>query len=327
MNRRTFISSAGITGSILGLQFPAIANLLWQAPIKIGIIGLDTSHSPAFAKYFNVTDTSGNFRVVSAYPHGSKDIQSSVSRIPKYTEEVKGYGVTIVESIQKLLDTVDAVLLETNDGRLHKEQAFQVIQAKKPMFIDKPIAASLADVISIYKKAREMTVPIFSASSLRYMKTAQDVRHHNAVGKVLGADTFSPATLEPHHSDFFWYGIHGVEILFTVMGPGCESVACFNNANTDVVIGLWSDGRVGTFRGTREGKHDYGGVAFGANGNLTLGPFDGYDGLAVVIAEFFRTKNSPVDELETLEIYGFMEAARISKKKGGMRVTLKEVMG
>ena len=325
MNRRDFISSAAMAGVTAGLSFPTLATTL-LAPIKIGIIGLDTSHSPAFAKYFNVTDTSGNFRVVAAYPHGSKDIESSVSRIPKYTEEVKGYGVTIVDSIKKLLETVDVVLLETNDGRLHKEQAFQVIEANKPMFIDKPIAASMADVIAIYKKAGERNVPLFSASSLRYMKTVQDVRYNNAIGKVLGADTFSPATLEPHHPDLFWYGIHGVEILFSVMGRGCESVTRFSKDKMELVVGLWSDGRIGTFRGTREGKHDYGGTAFGSNGNMVLGPFDGYDDLAVKIAAFFTTKKTPVEDRETLEIYAFMEAADVSKKKGGASVKLNEVM-
>lgn len=326
MNRRNFISGVALTGTAVGLSPSGAAHLFFQSPIKIGIIGLDTSHAPAFAKYFNATDTSGSFRVVAAYPHGSKDIESSVSRIPKYTEEVKGYGVSIVESIQKLLEMVDVVLLETNDGRLHKEQAFQVLQAKKPMFIDKPIAASLMDVLAIYNRAREMNVPVFSASSLRYMKTAQGVRYENTIGKVLGADTYSPATLEPHHPDLFWYGIHGVEILFTVMGPGCESVTRFNRDNMDVVVGLWSDGRIGTFRGTREGKHDYGGTAYGSNGNLVLGPFDGYDGLAIKIAEFFKTKKSPVADQETLEIYAFMEAAHESKRKGGVSVRLSDVM-
>lgn len=327
MNRRDFISKAAIAGTTLGFSIPSIADAMLQSPIKIGIIGLDTSHSPAFAKYFNVTDTSGNFRVVAAYPHGSKDIESSVVRIPKYTEEVKALGVAIVESVKQILGMVDVVLLETNDGRPHKEQAFQVIQAKKPMFIDKPVAASLSDVIAIYNKAREMNVPVFSSSSLRYMKTVQSVRYENTIGKVLGADTFSPATLESHHPDLFWYGIHGVEILFTVMGPGCESVTRFSKDNMDVVVGLWSDGRIGTFRGTREGKHDYGGTAYGVNGNLVLGPFDGYDALAVKIADFFKTKKSPVDERETIEIYAFMEAADESKRKGGKSVMLNEVMG
>ncbi len=326
MTRRDFISSTALAGATLGFPLSSMAGTLFSAPIKIGIIGLDTSHSPAFAKYFNVSDTSGSFRVVAAYPHGSADIESSVSRIPKYTEEVKTYGVEIVDSVKKLIQQVDVVLLETNDGRLHKEQAFQVIDAKKPMFVDKPVAASFSDVMAIYNKAQEMKVPIFSASSLRYMKTCQQVRHENAIGKVFGADAFSPATLEPHHPDLFWYGIHGVEILFTVMGPGCESVTRFNKNNMDVVVGQWADGRIGTFRGTRDGKHDYGGTAYGSNGNLVLGPFDGYDDLSVKIAEFFTSKKSPVDAMETVEIYAFMEAADESKRKGGATVKIKDIM-
>lgn len=326
MNRRDFISSTVLAGTTLAMPSSLSAGIPVQSPLRIGIIGLDTSHSPAFAKYFNVTDTSGKFRVVAAYPHGSKDIASSVSRIPKYTEEVKSFGVEIKDSVKKLLDTVDVVLLETNDGRLHKEQAFQVINARKPMFIDKPVAASLSDATAIYREAKKMDVPLFSSSSLRYMKTAQSVRHENAIGKVLGADAFSPATIEPTHPDLFWYGIHGVEILFTVMGPGCESVTRFRKDNMDVVVGVWKDRRIGTFRGTREGKHDYGGTVFGSTGNLVLGPFDGYDDLSVKIAEFFITKKSPVADEETIEIYAFMEAAHESSRKGSVSVRLMDVM-
>lgn len=326
MTRKDFITRATLAGTALGFPISLRATDLLPETIKIGIIGLDTSHAPAFAKYFNMTDTSGKFRVVAAYPHGSADIESSVSRIPKYTEEVKTCGVEIVDSIKSLLQRVDVVLLETNDGRPHKEQAFQVIEAKKPMFIDKPVAASFADVKAIYDKAQAANVPIFSASSLRYMKTCQQVRHENAIGKVLGADAFSPATLEPHHPDLFWYGIHGVEILFTVMGPGCESVTRFKQDNMDVVVGLWTDGRIGTFRGTREGKHEYGGTAYGTNGNIVLGPFNGYDDLSVKIAEFFTSKKPPVDAVETLEIYAFMAAADLSNRSGGTPVKLKDVL-
>jgi GFO/IDH/MocA oxidoreductase family protein len=319
-----------MAGSTLSLARPTILKGMQASEIKIGIIGLDTSHSPAFAKFFNGADKSKDFqdlRVVAAYPYGSKDIESSASRIPKYTEEVKGYGVEIVDSIKRLLEITDVILLETNDGRPRKEQAFQVLDAGKPMFIDKPVAASLADVVSIYNRAREKKVPVFSASSLRYMKSAQQVRYENAIGKILGADTFGPATLEPHHPDLFWYGIHGIEILFTVMGTGCESVTRYNTNNMEVVVGKWADGRIGTFRGTREGKHDYGGTAFGSDHNLVLGPYDGYDALSLKIAEFFKSRTSPVDDKETIEIYAFMEAADESKRRGGKPVRLDEVMG
>lgn len=329
--RRSFIkksSALGALASLSSLPFSLMANDKVD-PIKIGIIGLDTSHSPAFTKLFNAENPSeelAGFRVVAAYPLGSKDIKSSSDRIPGYIEQVKGLGVEITDSIEAMLEKVDVVLLETNDGKPRLEQARKVIQAKKPFFIDKPVAASLADTQTIYREAEENQVPIFSASSLRYIKNAQAVRNDGKIGQVLGCDAFSPATLESGHPDLFWYGIHGVEILFTVMGPGCESVSRVSSTDTDLVIGKWKDGRIGTFRGTRSGKHEYGGMAFGSEGNLVLGNYEGYEPLAVEIAKFFKSGISPVDPMETLEIYAFMEAADESKKMGGKEVTLSSVM-
>lgn len=329
--RRKFIRQSAMTGAALGLAslpFPIYSQSL-EEKIKIGIIGLDTSHAPAFAKLFNAENSNpalSGFNVVAAYPQGSADIKTSIERIPEYTKQVQLHGVEVVDSIRKLLSMVDVVLLETNDGRPHLEQAREVFKAGKPVFIDKPVAGSLKDAIAIFKEAAEKKIPMFSSSSLRYMKNVNAVRYENKVGQVLGADTFSPATLEPHHPDLFWYGIHGVEVLFTVMGVGCETVTRFQTEDTEVVVGKWRDGRIGTFRGTRQGKHDYGGIAYGTEGNINLGPFDGYDALAVKIAEFFKTKISPVDARETLEIYAFMEAADESKRKEGAAVRIDDVL-
>lgn len=330
-SRRKFIKQSVKASAVLGL--PALPFPGWshsfQDKIKIGIIGLDTSHAPAFAKLFNAENTNPaltGFKVVAAYPFGSADIKSSVDRIPNYTKQVQEVGVEVVDSIKKLLPLVDVVLLLTNDGRLHLEQAREVFKAGKPVFIDKPVAGSLKDAVDIYREATEKKVPMFSASSLRYMKNAQAVRHENSIGQVLGADTFSPATLEPHHPDLFWYGIHGVEILFTVMGAGCDSVTRFHTEDMDVVVGKWKDGRIGTFRGMRKGKHNYGGTAYGDNGNINLSPYEGYEALAVKIGEFFKSKVSPIDVRESIEIYAFMEAADESKRKGGATVSLEDVL-
>jgi predicted dehydrogenase len=193
------------------------------------------------------------------------------------------------------------------------------------MFIDKPVAASLKDTIAIYDAAKRYNVPVFSSSSLRYMETVQEVVS-GKIGKVLGVDSFSPATIEKTHPDLFWYGIHGVEIMFTIMGIGCMQVSRVYTDDTDIVVGRWKDGRVATFRGTRTGKHEYGGTAYGENGNLTLGPFKGYDHLLVKIIDFFATGKVPVSPEETIEIYAFMEAADESKRNNGAPVTLETVM-
>jgi predicted dehydrogenase len=327
-NRRKFIKSAAVAGIGLGLTLDAGLLAGKEKGKRVGIIGLDTSHSTAFTKELNKADAGsvyGGYKVVAAYPQGSADIESSVKRIPGYIDEVKKHGVKIVDSIKALLKEVDVVLLETNDGRPRLEQALQVLKAGKPMFIDKPVAASLQDVVAIYEAAKRYNVPIFSSSSLRYFPGAQEARQ-GQVGKVLGADTFSPATLEKTHPDLFWYGIHGIETLFTVMGTGCKSVTRLHHPNTEIVVATWDDNRVGTFRGTRSGTHGYGGTVYGEKGNLTLGPYGGYNALLTEIIKFFQTGQVPVSPEETLEIYAFMEAAEESKRQGGKPITLESVL-
>lgn len=304
------------------------SSVMAQPATRVGVIGLDTSHSTAFTRLLNdseAADDLAGFRVVAAYPHGSAEIESSVSRIPGYTEDMQALGVEIVDAISELLEKVDVVLLETNDGRLHYEQALQVFKSGKPVFIDKPIAASLVDAVRIFDAAEHYNVPVFTASSLRYTENAQAIRS-GAIGEVLGADAYSPATLEPTHPDLFWYGIHGVELLFTVMNTGCETVQRTSRDGADVVVGMWKDGRIGTFRGTRAGKHSYGGTAFGADAIQEIGPYDGYRPLVVEIARFFKTGVPPVDPAETLEIYAFMEAADESKRQGGRPVNMQAVL-
>lgn len=295
--------------------------------LKVGIIGLDTSHSIAFTRLLNdSTETEfQDLRVVVAYPHGSADIKSSVSRIPGYMKEIADLGVDIVDSIDELIERVDVVLLETNDGRPHYAQVEPVLKAGKTVFVDKPIAASLIDAIRIFETAEAYDVPLFSSSSLRFMENAQAIRA-GKIGDVLGAETYSPATLEPTHPDLFWYGIHGVETLFTVMGTGCETVQRVATPDTDLVTGIWKDGRIGTFRGIRSGEHGYGGRAFGSEGIHDIGPYEGYRPLVSEIATFFRTGIPPVSAEETLEIYAFMEAADESKRRGGAPVSIESVL-
>ena len=294
-------------------------------PLRAGIIGLDTSHCGAFAKTLNATPQKpevAGVRMVAAYPKGSPDIASSVARVPEYVEQMKKLDVEIIDTIDGLLTKVDLVFLETNDGRPHLEQYIPVAKAGKPCFIDKPIAGSLADAIAIFEVAKKHNVPVFSSSSLRFGKNSLAVRG-GSIGKVITCETSSPASLEATHPDLFWYGIHGVESLFTVMGTGCESVTRSKTADGLIeVTGKWSGGRTGIFR---EGK-GYAGKAVGEKGESPVGSYDGYDPLLFAIIEFARTGKPPVTEAETLEIYAFMEAADESKRQNGASVTLESVM-
>jgi predicted dehydrogenase len=324
LTRRDFFAPAFAASLSLSLAKRAQANPLVLLGKRVGIIGLDTSHSVAFTKSLLKGDAAfKGYKVVAAYPQGSLDIVSSTERIPGYTEEVKKMGVEIVNSIADLLEKVDVVLLETNDGRRHLEQALQVFKSGKRIFIDKPIAASLKDAKEIFNAAEKYNVPVFSASSLRFAKGMSEIKN-GSLGKVQGADTYSPMKFEKTHPDLYWYGIHGVEMLFTVMGIGCESVQRIIGVEQEVCIAKWKDGRIGTFRGIKNGKQDYGGTAFGEKGISTLGPYNGYDPLLIEIINFYETGISPVDKNETLEICAFIEAADLSKKRNGQLVSLKK---
>lgn len=297
--------------------------------LRVGIIGLDTSHVIAFTNVINGKkphpDVQG-LKIVAAYPGGSKDLKASADRVEGYTKQIKEQDIEIVDTIPALLEKVDVVLLESVDGRPHLDQVKPVFEAHKPVFIDKPLAGSLADGIAIAELGKRTNTPWFSASSLRYSPSIASMADSKEAGKVLGAVAWSPCEINTSHPDLFWYGIHGVESLFTIMGPGCVSVSRTHTEGTDVATGVWSDGRVGTFRGIRKGKADYGAVVFGAKANVPTAGYGGYEPLLVEITKFFKTGKPPVTPEQTLEILAFMQAADESKAQGGKSVTIESVM-
>lgn len=300
---------------------------------RIGIIGLDGSHAVAFTKVINNPAAGpeyGNYKVVAAYPHGSLDIQSSVTRVPAYTEEMRKMGVEITNTIEELLGKVDVVFMVTNDGRRHLEQAMLVFKAGKRMCIDKPMAASLKDAMAIFDAAKYYNVPVYSCSNARFGRIAQEILH-GRIGKVLGADVYGPSPIEKTHPTLFWYGIHGVEALCTIMGTGCKSVARIFNDDTDISVGIWPDNRLGANRAMRVGRRGSGGTAYGDKGIARLEEETGDKSPLVnpaykKMTDFFRTGIVPVTTAETLEVLAFMEAAEESLRTGGRPVELELVM-
>lgn len=303
----------------------ALAAAAAGADIRIGIVGTDTSHVIAFTKLLN-DPTSPDFvpgaRVVAAYKGGSKDIESSYTRVEKYAEQLrKDWKVDLTPDIGSLCRKVDAVLLESVDGRVHLEQAKQIIAAGKPLFIDKPLASTLEDAREIARLAKEAGVPWFSASSLRWSPIATSMKFTD----LMGAMTWGPGPLEEHHKlDLSWYAIHPIEMLYAIMGPGCEEVTRVSTDSADVIVGKWRGGRLGTVRALRP-YGDYGAVAFRAKSveqSQPKTPFS-YRSLLVEIVKFFETKQPPVPNEETLEMFAFMDAAQRSKEANGAPMKLR----
>ena len=330
IKRRDFIN--GLSALSAGVFMHGHAEAGFARPnissreIRIGMVGLSV-HSAAFTKLLNDPQKDGTLArcTVTAFyhPKGNPDVDFTPEQLAKFESEIVSFGARRVSSMEELLSQVDAVMIETNDGRPHLAEVMPVFKAGKPVFVDKPVADTLSGVVEIYKNAERYKVPIFSSSALRYIESASQINKQD----VVGAFTYSPAPTQASHTDLFWYGIHGVELLYAVMGPGCKEVSHIHNTDKeDIVIGFWQDGRAGTFRGIREGKRDYGGTVFGSKANITLGTFGGYKPLVEQIAEFFRTGVPPVSPQETIELYTFMEAAQQSRKKGGAKVSMEKLL-
>jgi len=293
--------------------------------LRLGIVGTDTSHVPAFTRVFNDPASPEHipgFRVVAAFKGGSPDLKDSSTRVDKFAEEIRTkWNVEIVPDIPTLCQKVDAVLLESVDGRTHLKQAREVIAARKPLFIDKPLASTLEDAREIARLAKEAGVPWFSTSSLRYSEIVSSMRFPDATGVT----TWGPGPTEEHHYlDLAWYAIHAIEMLYAIMGPGCEEVTRISTPGADLVVGRWKDGRIGSVRALRR-SGEYGAIVFRTKQVAQSDPKakSGYGPMLKEIAQFFRTGTPPVPNEETLELFAFMDAAQRSKAAGGQPMRLR----
>jgi predicted dehydrogenase len=294
--------------------------------IRLGMIGLDTSHVIAFTSYLNDPKNKTGCRVVAGFPGGSPDFPASANRVDKFTEQLREkYGLEIVDSIEELCEKVDGILLESVDGRPHLKQAKVVIAAGKPLFVDKPVADDLADVIELFRLARENNVPCWSSSAARFGDGIAGARDNEQLGDIVGCDVFGSSSWAEYHPSLYLYGIHAVEPLFTVMGRGCESVRRIKTDGVDMVVGVWEGNRIGTFRDLRGGQTDFKTIIYGNKSMATANP-SGYTPLLIEIVKFFKTGKPPVPSEETIEIYAFMSAADESEAQGGAAISISEMI-
>jgi predicted dehydrogenase len=314
--------------------------------VRIGVVGVDNYQAVAYTQLFNDPKAPANLaglRVVAAFPdRASADIPESVDSFPKWKADIVKFDVKLVDSIDELLERCDGVMIMSLDGRKHLKQATAVLKAGKRLYIGRPLAASLGDAVAIMGFAEQTKTPCWSSSQHRFSPGFIGMRNHPEVGKVLGCDVYGGCPTEPHHAEFYWHAVHGIETLYTIMGPGCESVRCTSTPYAESITGTWADGRVGTYRGIKKGALKYSATVFGDKGVSVAGIYGhgapingivptsdkymGYEGIAIEMAKFFKGAPAPVPAAETLEIFAFMEAAHESKRNKGCTVKVAEVL-
>ena len=295
---------------------------------RLGIVDFDTSHVVAFTQRLNHVGVSEDqwvdgARVVVGCPGESL---LSPERIPEFAKQMQAYSVPLVDKPEELIGQVDAVLIESVDGSVHYERTMPFLEAGLPVFVDKPFTCSLEQAKALADLANAKNVPIFTCSSLRYGLEVIEIREKEGeVGKILGAEVCSPAPTHPRNPGLFHYGIHGVETLYALMGPGCESVWSVSNDDVDVVTGLWQDGRIGTLRGIRKGQTGYGYTAYCEKSIVRTSINAGYiyRELLKQIVKMFETGKPPIDISESVEIVAFIEAVMQSAANEGAKTALR----
>lgn len=289
-------------------------------PLRLGMIGLDTSHVTGFAALLH--DSSHPYhvpgaRIVAAYPGGSPDMEISCTRVAGFTQELREkHGVHIASNIKELRDQCDALLITSVDGRIHLEQFLHVARWKLPVFIDKPLTASASEARDLAEMARQYEVPVMSASALRFDATFRSALDRPEDGAITGGDFFGPMALIPQMPGLFWYGVHQVEMLYATLGLGCVRVQAVRQGDQDLVMGFWHDGRIGTLRGNRSGNMTFGGTIHrekkSSAFDVSTGVKPFYASLLEEVIPFLRAGNSPVPLSESVEIIHFIEAANTS---------------
>ncbi len=336
--------SAWIVTVLFLLPGPGVSIAEDPAPIRVGIIGLDNYQALDFTSQFHnpaAPEELKGLKVVAGFAGGSPDIQQSVESLPRWLPVFKEQGVEILDSIEAVRDRSDAILIMSLDGRTHLRDLMKVAKSGVPIYIGRPMAVSLPEVIAMFDFASKHDVPLFSCSQHRYVPGFRNMRGHPEVGNVLGADVWGGCPEDPLHPDTVWNGIHGIETLYTLLGPGCVSVTRASTPDCDLLSGVWNDGRIGSYRGIRKGAVGYRAMVFGDNGISPSGDYGydvptnwvaphgeywGYKGVAIEIVRFFKTRRPPVSPEETMEIFAFMEAAHESKRRGGAPVSVAEVL-
>lgn len=292
--------------------------------LKIGIIGLDTSHAPAFTELLNDLNHPYHIeggKVVAAYPGGSPDFELSASRVEGFTAKIRDqFHVAMADSPEEVAEASDAVLLLSVDGRVHLDQFRKIAPYGKPVFVDKPFAVSSEDARAIAELAQAHRIPLVSCSSVRYAQGLADALSDDSGGALIGADCYGPLELQPTQPGLYWYGIHTADMLYAALGQGCRQVRTVTNDDHDLVVAEWADGRVGTIRGNRKGNRTFGALIHREKGSRFVDvyahPKPYYASMLEAVMTMFRTGVPPIDLNETLEVIRFIEAANESRSTG-----------
>lgn len=286
--------------------------------IRIGTVNIDTSHPLAFCEYL----ASGNrARYVAVYNDGFRGDDEVEGFIQRFGLEKR------CRSVDELADMVDIGFVQGCNWDRHLEHAMPFIERGKPVFIDKPIAGSLADCRKFEELAANGAV-ILGSSSLRYADEVVDFlqKGEDEVGKVLnvygtiGVDEFN-------------YAVHVVETIGGLVGTGAVSTRFVGSTQIDgklcetyhVRFENGIRATYNTFQGTWQ-PCDMVMMTTKGTYHFRVDTSRIYAALLDRICQYMETGESTLADVPGItESVKIMLAGRISKANGGVEVNIDDI--
>lgn len=294
-------------------------------PIKVGIVGTNTSHAGVFAGLINGREgrpaSVPDAQVVAAWSSGRDGLSGRHQDAPELAAD---FGIAqVVADPADMVGEIDLVLVldDEDGGARHPELARGFLEAGIATYVDKPMALTVDVAVDLFDLAARHRAPLMSCSALRFASALDAVRPA-AVGELSLLVSVGPG-------DWYNYGIHAVEAAQAVIGAGASWVERSASAGRDVtVIGGENGPRtmIGTLRDAATGFHL---TAFGNRGRaeVEVGDYeDFYTNTMIAAVEMARTSVAPINRRDTLEVLAVLAAGERSAETGD-RVELSDILG
>jgi predicted dehydrogenase len=299
--------------------FPS-RNIKEYTVLRLGLVGVNTSHADAFSRIFNGDDKQPSqiesARITSLWG----------TDLGKTDELQKRHSIeTLVTNPGDMIGNIDGVLIidDTGGGATHLDLARPFIEAGVPTFIDKPMTVEYADAVTLFDLAEKHGTLLTSSSALRFPVELEPARERLAeIGTISSIVSVSPG-------EWFYYGVHAVELLGTVAGTGAVSVQRTPFEHKDVAVIEYESGQIAVVETLRDAVYTFHLTAFGEKGWVTVEAKDMpgfYRKQMESIVTMIETKTVPVTREQTLEVHAILHAGMKSAETG-RKMLLSEIRG
>ncbi|MEM8781946.1 MAG: Gfo/Idh/MocA family oxidoreductase [Planctomycetota bacterium] len=287
-------------------------------PLRLGIVGLDSSHVPEFTRRIHALRDAGDTSCTVTQLWTDGDHHMPPEEVAKWREDILGMGVREAGTLNALLDDVDGVLVLAVNGAQHEALAAEALKRGLPTYIDKPLANDLESARRILAAARSGNARCYSASSLRFATELDRVPRYT-LGDLVAIDAVGPGELNDAMPRLLFYGVHTVEMVDALWGPGVTHVRADQGDDRDTMQLRYADGRYAHLRLERKGGYDFAATLHGTQGvhhfKVDFAPV--YGRLVQGMVRFFEGGDAPADLRDIVENLAVIESAHRSLERGG----------